>query len=143
MKTRYWLVPLTVVAIGAWIAWSARAKPIAVTLAAVERGMVEKTVANTRAGTVTACRRAKLSPSAGGQIAQLPVSEGDKVKHGQLLLELWNKDLEAQLELTQQEAASAEATARARCIESEQAHREADRQSKLLARKLVSEEQVD
>ena len=143
MKTRYWLVPLTVVAVGAWIAWSARAKPIAVTLAAVERGMVEKTVANTRAGTVTACRRAKLSPSAGGQIAQLPVSEGDKVKHGQLLLELWNKDLEAQLELTQQEAASAEATARARCIESEQAHREADRQSKLLARKLVSEEQVD
>jgi len=100
-------------------------------------------VANTRAGTVKACRRAKLSPSAGGQIASLPVQEGDFVKQGQLLLELWNKDLTAQLALTRQEAASAAATARAKCIEADQARREAGRQQKLLSRKLVSEEQVD
>ena len=97
--------------------WSTRTKPIMVTVAGVERGTVEKTVANTRAGTVKACRRAKLSPSAGGQIAQLPVQEGESVKRGQLLLELWNKDLTAQLALTEQEAASAAATARARCVE--------------------------
>lgn len=129
--------------IGAWAWWANRSRPILVAVAPVEKGRVEKTVANTRAGTVTACRRAKLSPSAGGQIARLPVQEGDAVKRGQLLLELWNKDLTAQLSLTKQEAASAAATARARCIEAEQARREAQRQQKLLGRSLVSEDQVD
>ncbi len=142
--TRRFAIPaLIVAALLAWFWWSTRSKPIEVTVADVRRGIVEKTVANTRAGTVKACRRAKLSPSAGGQIAQLPIREGDKVKHGQLLLELWNRDLEAELTLVAQEAASALATARARCIEAEQAQREADRIQALLSRKLVSEEQVD
>ena len=143
MKKSILLIVLALVLIGAWIGWATRTKPVKVSASAVTRGTVEKTVANTRAGTVKACRRAKLSPSAGGQIARLPVHEGDTVKQGQLLLELWNKDLNAQLTLTRQEAASASATARARCIEAEQARREAQRQNKLLARKLVSEEQVD
>jgi HlyD family secretion protein len=123
--------------------WFNRAEPISVQVADVERGTVERTVANTRAGTVKACRRAKLSPSAGGQIARLPVHEGDAVKQGTLLLELWNLDLMAQLALATEETASASATARARCIEAQQAQREATRQQRLLARKLVSEEQVD
>ena len=131
------------VLLAGWAWWATRSKPISVAVTAVERGTVEKTVANTRAGTVEACRRARLSPSTGGQIASLPVHKGDKVKQGQLLLELWNKDLTAQLALSRQEAASAAASARARCIEADQARREADRQQKLLARKLVSEEQVD
>jgi HlyD family secretion protein len=109
----------------------------------VEIGTVEKTVANTRAGTIKACRRAKLSPSAGGQIAVLPVHEGDLVERGQLLLELWNKDLVAELELARQQATSAAATARAKCIESEQAQREANRLRSLLSRKLISEDRVD
>ena len=50
-----------------------QADPVAVAGGRKRRGTVEKTVANTRAGTVKACRRAKLSPSAGGQIANLPV----------------------------------------------------------------------
>ena len=137
------LVLLAFALLAAWVWWSTRSKPVEVAVSAVERGTVEKTVANTRAGTVKACRRAKLSPSAGGQIALLPVREGESVKRGQLLLELWNKDLTAQLALTKQEATSAAATARARCIEAEQARRESDRLQKLLARKLVSEEQLD
>jgi len=39
--------------------------PIAVVLAPVERGEVQATVSNTRAGTVKACRRARLSPATG------------------------------------------------------------------------------
>ncbi|MDJ0739467.1 MAG: efflux RND transporter periplasmic adaptor subunit [Gammaproteobacteria bacterium] len=143
MKKSVLLILLLIVLAAAWIGWATRTKPVTVTVDGVARGTVEKTVANTRAGTVKACRRAKLSPSAGGQIASLPVHEGDAVERGQLLLELWNKDLTAQLALTRQEAASARATARARCIEAEQAQREAQRQNKLLARKLVAEEQVD
>jgi HlyD family secretion protein len=134
---------IVLVLVGTWTWWKTRAKPVEVAVAPVERGTVEKTVANTRAGTVKACRRAKLSPSAGGQIALLPVQEGDVVKTGQLLLELWNKDLTAQHALTQQEANSAAATARAKCIEADQARREADRIERLVARKLVSEDLVD
>jgi HlyD family secretion protein len=140
---RFFLFLLAIALLATWVWWANRAKPVEVAVAAVERGTVEKTVANTRAGTVKACRRAKLSPSAGGQIASLPVSEGEAVKRGQLLLELWNKDLTAQLDLTRQEATSAAATARARCIEADQSRREADRLQKLLGRKLVSEEQLD
>ncbi len=142
-KRRIVFVLLAIAIAGTWIWWTNRAKPVDVAVAAVEKGTVEKTVANTRAGTVKACRRAKLSPSAGGQIARLPVREGEAVKRGQLLLELWNRDLTAQLALTRQEAASASATARARCIEAEQARREAVRLQKLLARELISEELVD
>lgn len=142
-KRRITIFLLLISLFGSWVWWSSRAKPVEVAVTAVERGTVEKTVANTRAGTVKACRRAKLSPSAGGQIAKLPVQEGDLVKRGQLLLELWNKDLTAQLDLTRQEAASAAASARARCIEADQSRREARRLQKLLGRELVSEEQVD
>lgn len=134
---------LLAISLIAWLGWSKRTRPVPVAVTAVERGTVEKTVSNTRAGTVKACRRAGLSPSAGGQIARLPVNEGDRVERGQLLLELWNKDLDAQLALNEQEAASANATARARCIEAQQARREADRLRSLMGRKLVSEEQVD
>jgi HlyD family secretion protein len=141
--TRIAIALLLGAVVAAWIGWAGRPRPVAVSVAAVERGIVEKTVANTRAGTVEACRRARLSPSAGGQIARLPVREGDAVKQGQLLLELWNRDLVAQLALNRQEAASAEATARARCIEAEQALREARRLQTLAARQLVSEEQAD
>ena len=134
---------LVLAALGTWLWWRAQPQPIAVSVATVERGRVERTVANTRAGTVEACRRAGLSPSLGGQIARLPVQEGQKVKQGQLLLELWNDDLRAQLDLARQEAEAARATARARCIEADQAEREARRLRTLRQRKLVSEEKAD
>ncbi|HHI76631.1 MAG TPA: efflux RND transporter periplasmic adaptor subunit [Gammaproteobacteria bacterium] len=134
---------LVLAALGTWLWWRAQPQPIAVSVATVERGRVERTVANTRAGTVEACRRAGLSPSLGGQIARLPVQEGQKVKQGQLLLELWNDDLRAQLDLARQEAEAARATARARCIEAGQAEREARRLRTLRQRKLISEEKAD
>jgi HlyD family secretion protein len=58
-------------------------------------GKVEATLANTRAGTVEACQRTKLSTIIGGRIEYLGVKEGDKVKKGQLLLKLWNDDQQA------------------------------------------------
>jgi len=137
------LILIVVTLLGGWLWWGTRPDPVAVVVAKAEMGTVEKTVANTRAGTIEACRRAKLSPSAGGQIAQLPVREGDAVKTGQLLLELWNKDLQAQLELAHEEATSATASAVASCIEADRAARESMRLQGLAKRQLVSEEQAD
>ena len=50
---------LVALVLAAAFAWLSRAKPLAVVLVAVERGTVEASVSNTRAGTVNACRRAK------------------------------------------------------------------------------------
>jgi HlyD family secretion protein len=137
------LLALVLGAAAAAIWYANRPQPVAVLVQAVERGPVEQTVANTRAGTVTACRRAKLSPSIGGQISVLDIDEGDTVEAGQLLLELWNDDLAAQVELATSEAKAAEARAQAACAEAEVAEREARRARQLLKDKLTSEEQAD
>src|SRR5262245_26552127 len=84
-----------VLLLGGW--YLTRANPVPVLLAAVDRGRVVSSVANTRAGTIEACQRARLAPAAGGQIARLSVHEGDAVAAGDLLLELWNRDIAAQL----------------------------------------------
>lgn len=105
--------------------------------------MVQNTVANTRAGTLMASRRASLSPSVGGQIASLAVSEGDQVKAGQLLLALWNEDLTARVELASQEVTAAVARAQEACVVAEVARREAERLKKLRKKGVASEEEVD
>ncbi len=120
-----------------------RPKPVAVQIQRVERGTVEKTVSNTRAGTVKACRRAKLSPSIGGQISTLPIHEGDTVKAGQALMTLWNKDLVAEVTLAQRESQAAAARADATCLEADISRREALRQVKLYASGAISAERVD
>ena len=43
--------------------------PVVVQVREVAPGVVESTVANTRAGTVEACRRARMAPIVGGQVA--------------------------------------------------------------------------
>lgn len=135
------VVILAALAAAIWY-WT-RPQPIPVALATVDRGRVESTVANTRAGTVKACRRANLAPATGGQIAELPVHEGDHVKAGQVLLELWNDDLRAQVLLDRRQAVAAEAKAEEACIAAGVARKEAARLSKLLKKGLASEEATD
>lgn len=55
-----------------------RDKPVSVVVQVVDRGRVEATVANTRSGTVKACRRARLAPAIGGQIHELGVRGGSR-----------------------------------------------------------------
>ena len=139
-----WIILFLLIASAIFLIWRyTRPEPIEVFVKPVDQGTVEQTVANTRAGTVKACRRAKLSPSIGGQIAKLPIREGDIVKAGQLLLELWNKDLVAQVTLAESEAESARARAKAACLTAEIARREADRLLSLQKTGSASEEKVD
>ena len=92
---------------------------------------------------MNACRRAKLSPSIGGQIANLPIQEGDQVKTGTLLLEIWNEDLKALLALSEREVSVARAQANAACLSAEEASRQAKRSEQLFRSKVNSEEQTD
>ena len=105
-RTARLLIVLAIVAIVAAAAWwyTGRAQVLSVGVISAERGEVLSTVSNTRAGTVDACRRAGMSPPLGGQIAKLPVRKGDRVVTGQVMLELWNEDLRAELELAKRDA---------------------------------------
>jgi HlyD family secretion protein len=129
------------VAAAAW--WFSRAKPVEVIVQAAETGIVQDTVANTRAGTIEACRRAGISPRLGGQIAVMPVKEGDIVEQDQILMEFWNDDLSAQAKLAESEVKSTEAKAEQACVLADVARREAARLKKLRANNLASEEVID
>jgi HlyD family secretion protein len=121
-------------------AYCSRPKPIAVSVVTVERGSVRSSVSNTRAGTINACRRARLAPSTGGQIARLHVHKGDRVKAGEILIELWNRDLQAQLELAERDAVAAKDRSQQACATAKVARADATRYQRMLAQKLVAED---
>jgi HlyD family secretion protein len=123
--------------------WFTRAKPVVVVLKAVDRGNVESTVVNTRAGTVEACQRTKLSTIMGGRIEYLGVKEGDKVKKGQLLLKLWNDDQKAQQTLAEAQRATAMQRVKEVCTTAASSMREAERQTSLKNKGFVSEARED
>jgi len=135
------LVILTGLIAAGW--YYTRAKPVAVSIYTVAKGRVEKTVANTRVGTVKACRRSYLAPTIAGDVARLTVKEGDKVETDQVLLEIWNDDLKAELKLAKAKKVAAQAQAKEACAKALGADREYDRQKGLQKDKLVSEENVD
>jgi len=120
-----------------------RSQPPAVVLREVDRGRVARSVANTRAGTVNACRRAKLAPLAGGQIVALPAHEGDRVRAGQVLLELWNEDTAAQARVAEEQAHSARLHADESCEQADVAEREGARAQGLHRDGLIPDEQFD
>lgn len=138
------LIAAAVVAVLAALTFSlTRPKPIAVAVAAADTGKVETTVANTRAGSVTACRRAKLAPPLGGRIDKLLVREGDRVKAGQVLVELWNDDLSARERISVEQRGTAQAHVREACQVADNARRNAERTRALRDKGFVSEERVD
>ncbi|MDX1527283.1 MAG: efflux RND transporter periplasmic adaptor subunit [Gammaproteobacteria bacterium] len=141
--TRVILVLIVLAAVAYGVVRYRTGDSVAVVLATVERGRVEASVANTRAGTVTACRRSKLAPAIGGQVAQLSVREGDQVTQNQILMVIWNRDLEARLKLAASEELAAKARVQEVCLVADVADREARRQQRLWEQNLVAEEQVD
>jgi HlyD family secretion protein len=129
---------LVVGLLGAGLWWSKRPKPVSVLLAPIEQGRVESSIANTRAGTVEACLRTKLSATMGGRIEVLAVKEGDQVKKGQLLMKLWNDDQQAQSSLAQAQVETARKRVTEACTVAANAEREADRQAALARQGFVS-----
>ena len=136
-----WLIGLVLLAIAAW--YFTRPAPLSVQLTQIGRGVVEATVSNTRAGTVKACRRAKLAAPSGGQIAHLLVKKGQRVKDGQVLLELWNDDLRAQERLAQEQLATAQTQEQQACVQADLAEKEAGRARQLKEKGFISAEALD
>jgi HlyD family secretion protein len=137
------VLALVAAAVAAAIWFFTRAETVAVVAAPVASGRVETTVANTRAGSVMACRRSKLAPPLGGRIDKLTVREGDRVKKGQLLIELWNEDLVARERVSGEQLQTARARQREACALADIAVRAAARSRQLRAQGFVSEDAVD
>lgn len=139
-----WLLALALLAAAAGAAWRfTRPAPVVVLAAAADQGRVESTVANTRAGSVSACRRARLAPPLGGRIEKLPVREGERVKRGQLLLQLWNDDLAARESVSREQLGGARSRVTEACLMADNAQREAARTRQLRDKGFVSEDRVD
>lgn len=127
---------IAIVAAGGW--WLGRPKPIPVRLHAVATGKVEATLANTRAGSIEACQRTKLSTILGGRIEYLGVKEGDRVEAGQVLMRLWRDDLSARVQVAEAQLATAQSRANEACTVADYAEREASRQEALAAKGFIS-----
>lgn len=123
----------------AWLA----PDPLKVRAVAVERGAVERTATNTRAGTVEARRRTRLSPDQGGRVAALPHRKGDHVRAGDVLLELDASLEQGQLDLARRELAAAGAERERVCLAAERARRELERNRKLADQQIVAADQLD
>jgi HlyD family secretion protein len=117
--------------------------PVAVRVVAAEKGRVEETVTNSRAGTVKARRRAKLAPETGGRVLELPRRRGARVHEGELLLRVDDSLQRAQLSLAENEREVSLAQRDQACFAAERAERERNRARDLAAQGIVSTDQID
>jgi len=120
-----------------------RPQPIPVTAVPVGRGTVEDSITNSRAGTVEARRRAKLSPQVGGLVTEIPHREGARVAAGEVLLRLDDRLQRSELELARRELAAARARRDEACLAAERAERDRTRQQRLADDAIISEDLLD
>src|SRR4029077_20155867 len=100
-------IGLIVLCIAALIIWNKREKPIPVTTERAIRKTIVQTVSAT--GKVQPETEVKISPEVEGEIIELPVEDGKRVKQGDLLVRIKPDSYKAMVE--QQEAAISAAKA--------------------------------
>ncbi|MCY1337777.1 Macrolide export protein MacA [compost metagenome] len=132
------LAPLLMLA-GFWV----RPEPIPVQLVEVANGAVETLVANTRAGTVKACRRAHLSFKTGGQVSELLIHAGQRVQAGDVLMRLRQDDLQARVEEARARLDTQRNLREQSCRQASQDQRDLQRLDRLAERKLAAQDVLD
>jgi HlyD family secretion protein len=139
-----YLIFLAVLLLSVLLIWYiTRTAPPFVQLVKVARGEVTASVSNTRAGSIKACHRAKLSAPSGGQIISLVVKKGERVRAGQVLLQLWNKDLQEQANLAKAQLATSQNQAVQSCLQADLLDNELTRTRQLYAKGFISREGLD
>ncbi|MCY1269987.1 Macrolide export protein MacA [compost metagenome] len=135
-------VPIFALAAGMMGLW-ARPDPVPVRVAEVGSGPVETLVANTRAGTVKACRRSRLSFKIGGQVSDLPIQAGQRVKAGDVLMRLRQDDLQARADEAQARLDGQRNRREQSCRQAQRDGRDLQRLQHLAERKLASVDLLD
>lgn len=118
-------------------------EPVPVEVVSVAAGRVEQTVTNSRAGTVRARRRAKLSPEFGGLVSALPFREGKRVRKGDVVLRLDDRLQRSEVAVARRERDAAAAQREQACLAAEQAARELARIGRLAEDQIASRDQLD
>jgi HlyD family secretion protein len=118
-------------------------EPVPVEVVTVAAGRVEQTVTNSRAGTVRARRRAKLSPEFGGLVSALPFREGKRVRKGDVVLRLDDRLQRSEVAVARRERDAAAAQREQACLAAEQAARELARIGRLAEDQIASRDQLD
>lgn len=117
--------------------------PVPVRTVVAEKGRVEETVTNSRAGTVKARRRAKLAPETGGRVVALPHRRGSRVRKGDVLLRIDDSLQQAQLEVAGGDLATSLAQRDQACLAADRAERERERIGRLAGQGIVSTDLLD
>jgi len=123
--------------------WWSRPQPLPVRLITVERGPVETLVANTRAGTLKACRRTQLSFNLGAQVSERLVEEGQRVEAGQVLMRLRQDELQARVREVEARLDGLGNQRQQRCLQADLERRDHQRLASLQERQLVAADRVD
>ncbi|HZR06292.1 MAG TPA: efflux RND transporter periplasmic adaptor subunit [Candidatus Udaeobacter sp.] len=137
----YGSIALVALWITASIIWSKREKPIPVTTETAIRKTIVQTVSAT--GKVQPEVEVKISPEVAGEIIELPVDDGMRVKKGDLLVKIKPDSYKALLE--QQEAAisAAKATNLQQKATMMKAEQDLKRAEDLFNKKLISEQEYN
>ncbi|MFQ5417368.1 MAG: efflux RND transporter periplasmic adaptor subunit [Myxococcota bacterium] len=120
-----------------------RTDPVSVRVALVERAVVESTITNSKAGTIRARRRARLSAEVGGRVVEITRREGEWIEQGEVLLRLNDATPVAQLRLARASLRVADAARNEACVAAGRARRELDRKRNLADRNIVSDDVLD
>lgn len=140
---KFWLALPLLLGLAAALWWWNRPQPLPVRLVTVQRGAVETLVANTRAGTLKACRRTQLSFNLGGRVEQRLVEEGQRVVAGEVLMRLRQDELQARLREVEERLQGQTNQREQRCLQAELEQRDHRRLARLHERQLVAEDRVD
>ena len=135
-------------AIVAGVIYWVRFAPIPVAQHQVQRGEIVVEVMGT--GTLEAHVKTTVSSKISGRVAEVRVDQGDRVKHGQLLVRLDDEELKQQVAIAQANRVAAQAaidrlkTDKDRAIAVfEQANRNHARVAALVAKKVASQDDLD
>lgn len=142
MRKMLMAVPLLLALVAVFWWWS-RPQPLPVRLVTVQRGPVETLVANTRAGTLKACRRTQLSFNLGAQVSERLVEEGQRVEAGQVLMRLRQDELKARVREVEARLDGLGNQRQQRCLQADLERRDHQRLASLQARQLVAADRVD
>jgi len=118
-------------------------KPVKVNVYKVKKGEIEEIVTNTRAGTLKARKKAKLSPRTSGMVISLPKKRGDFVKKGELILKLDSSIQKASLEAAEKQKEVLEAKIKEAEVALNLSIKEEARAYDLYKENIVSEEIYD
>lgn len=143
MMAKYIKWALLVVLVISGYFWFGQEKPMHVTVIQARYGDVESIIANTRAGTVSSCQRAKMSFPIGGTISSIDVKEGELVSQGQILMSLWNADRQSRIYEASALVISRRQIKNSVCINAKNDAIILARSKKLILNKLASQENLD